>query len=102
MIQTINVIMNYDLADKFKRYCKNEQFYNVLWAELLNAKPEEIINGRISLFIKKGQWQRTQVIDEKGKKIWILTWQNFKDNIKYIKDYSNTRDNIKQDGMITQ
>ena len=59
--------MSPERAEAFLRFCKHEALYGQLGMELLNANPEQIINGRITLFIKKGQWQRTQIIDEKGK-----------------------------------
>lgn len=65
--QIVSVDMNPERAEAFLRFCKHEAFYGQLGAELINSKPEDIINGRISLFIKNGQWQRTQIIDEKGK-----------------------------------
>lgn len=65
--QIISVDMSPPRAEAFLRFCQYEALYGQLWAEIINSKPEDIINGRVSLFIKNGKWQRTQIIDEKGK-----------------------------------
>lgn len=66
--QIVSVDMSQERAEAFLRFCQYEALYNQLGAELLNAKPEEINNGKIMLFIQKGQWIKTQRFDEIGKK----------------------------------
>lgn len=67
LIIKTSIILDEEIARKFERFCQYEQIYGQIFYEILNAKPPEIVNGKIILFIKNGKWQKTQVFDEKGR-----------------------------------
>jgi hypothetical protein len=62
----VSVDMTPERAETFLRFCQFEYEYKLIAQKILEAKPEQITNGRITIFVKNGEWQRTQIIEEKG------------------------------------